>query len=140
MTRPTLSAVLVGALLCATPAVGQLPAPAAGPGGAPATPERARAPEPWRFAGTRPCVNQDGGALTCPGSARTIAVRAGRLFDSVSGQVLTRQVIIIAGERITEIALRWGFNDMPHFSRVFRATFGATPSDLRAASVRRSHS
>ena len=45
-----------------------------------------------------------------------------------------------AGERITEIALRWGFNDMPHFSRVFRATFGATPSDFRAASARRSHS
>jgi len=38
-----------------------------------------------------------------------------------------------AGERITEIALRWGFNDMPHFSRVFRAAFGMGPRDYRAA-------
>jgi AraC-like DNA-binding protein len=37
-----------------------------------------------------------------------------------------------AGERITEIALRWGFNDMPHFSRVFRAAFGTSPSEYRA--------
>jgi AraC-like DNA-binding protein len=38
-----------------------------------------------------------------------------------------------AGERVTEIALRWGFNDMPHFSRVFRAAFGASPRDYRSA-------
>ncbi|HEY7608109.1 MAG TPA: helix-turn-helix domain-containing protein [Alphaproteobacteria bacterium] len=41
-----------------------------------------------------------------------------------------------AGERITEIALRWGFNDMPHFSRVFRAAFGQGPRDWRAAARR----
>ncbi|MGH7006748.1 MAG: helix-turn-helix domain-containing protein, partial [Alphaproteobacteria bacterium] len=41
------------------------------------------------------------------------------------------------GERITEIALRWGFNDMPHFSRAFRAAFGEAPSDFRAAAQRR---
>jgi AraC-like DNA-binding protein len=40
-----------------------------------------------------------------------------------------------AGERITEIALRWGFNDMPHFSRVFRAAFGLGPRDYRAAAA-----
>lgn len=42
-----------------------------------------------------------------------------------------------AGERITEIALRWGFNDMPHFSRVFRAAFGVTPSEWRSEAERR---
>ncbi len=41
-----------------------------------------------------------------------------------------------AGERITEIALRWGFNDMPHFSRAFRSRFGAAPRDCRGGAVR----
>ena len=40
-----------------------------------------------------------------------------------------------AGERITEIALRWGFNDMPHFSRAFRAAFGRSPSEYRQAAT-----
>lgn len=33
----------------------------------------------------------------------TVAVRAGRLFDSKSGQMLTKQVVLIQGERITEV-------------------------------------
>jgi len=32
-----------------------------------------------------------------------MAVRAGRLFDSKTGQMLTRQVVLISGERITEV-------------------------------------
>jgi imidazolonepropionase-like amidohydrolase len=32
-----------------------------------------------------------------------VAVRAGRLFDSKSGQMLTKQVVLIQGERITEV-------------------------------------
>ena len=32
-----------------------------------------------------------------------VAVRAGRLFDSKSGQMLTRQVVLIEGERITDV-------------------------------------
>jgi imidazolonepropionase-like amidohydrolase len=32
-----------------------------------------------------------------------IAVRAGRLFDSKTGQMLTRQVVLIQGERITDV-------------------------------------
>jgi len=32
-----------------------------------------------------------------------IAVRAGRLFDSVTGQMLTKQVVLVQGERITEV-------------------------------------
>jgi len=37
--------------------------------------------------------------------------------------------------KIVEIALACGFNDLSHFNRAFRACFGATPSDVRAASI-----
>jgi AraC-like DNA-binding protein len=33
---------------------------------------------------------------------------------------------------ITEIALRWGFNDSAHFSRAFKARFGVTPRAARS--------
>jgi imidazolonepropionase-like amidohydrolase len=33
----------------------------------------------------------------------TVAVRAGRLFDSKTGQLLTKQVVLISGDRITEV-------------------------------------
>ena len=72
-------------------------------GQAPATPPRQPAREPWRFAGTRPCMNPEGGALKCPPAPRTVAVRAGRLFDSVTGRMLTKQVVLVSGERITEV-------------------------------------
>ena len=32
-----------------------------------------------------------------------VAVRAGRLFDSKTGQLLTRQVVLLSGDRITEV-------------------------------------
>src|SRR6187455_560201 len=70
---------------------------------APATPPRRPAPEPWRFAGTRPCIGPEGGALQCPPAARAMAVRAGRLFDSVSVQMLSKQVVLLLGERITDV-------------------------------------
>ncbi|MBM3820526.1 MAG: amidohydrolase family protein [Acidimicrobiia bacterium] len=70
---------------------------------APATPERQRAPSPWRFAGTQPCVNPEGGALKCPPAPSTVAVRAGRLFDSIAGRMLTKQVVLVTGERIVEV-------------------------------------
>src|SRR5947208_12207133 len=60
-------------------------------------------PAPWRGAGATPCVGTDGGVYQCPQAARTIAVRAGRLFDSKTGQMLTRQVVVLHGERITEV-------------------------------------
>src|SRR5712671_98596 len=47
-------------------------------------------PAPWRGAGATPCVGTDGGIYQCPQAPRTIAVRAGRLFDSKTGQMLTR--------------------------------------------------
>lgn len=40
----------------------------------------------------------------------------------------------LAGVSITEVATRWGFNDMPHFSRSFRAAFGIAPREYRMAS------
>jgi imidazolonepropionase-like amidohydrolase len=60
-------------------------------------------PAPWRGAGPTPCVGSDGGIFQCPPSAPAIAIRAGRLFDSNTGQMLTRQVVILSGERIAEV-------------------------------------
>ena len=60
-------------------------------------------PAPWRGAGATPCVGSDGGVYQCPQAPRTIVVRAGRLFDSKAGQMLTKQVVILQGERITEV-------------------------------------
>ena len=59
-------------------------------------------PAPWRGAGATPCTGRDGGVYQCPPAARTYAVRAGRLFDSKSGQMLTKQVVVVTGERIAE--------------------------------------
>jgi len=60
-------------------------------------------PAPWRGAGPTPCVGSDGGVYKCPPAARTVAIRAGRLFDSTTGQMLTRRVVLITGDRITEV-------------------------------------
>jgi len=38
-----------------------------------------------------------------------------------------------ASQTISEIAYRWGFNDLSHFSRAFRKQFGASPKDFRAS-------
>ena len=38
-----------------------------------------------------------------PAPAGPVAVRAGRLFDSKSGQMLPRQVVLIQGDRITDV-------------------------------------
>ena len=38
-----------------------------------------------------------------PRVAQVVAVRAGRLFDSKSGQMLANQVIVIQGERISDV-------------------------------------
>jgi imidazolonepropionase-like amidohydrolase len=61
------------------------------------------APAPWRGAGARPCVGPEGGTLQCPPAHQAVAIRAGRLFDSKSGQMLTRQVVLLLGERITDV-------------------------------------
>jgi len=61
-------------------------------------------PASWRGAGPIPCVGSDGGVYQCPPAPRVVAVRAGRLFDTRTGQMLTRQVVLLSGERITEVA------------------------------------
>jgi imidazolonepropionase-like amidohydrolase len=60
-------------------------------------------PAPWRGAGATPCVGSDGGVYQCPPAPRAFAVRAGHLFDSTTGQVLTKQVVLVSGARITEV-------------------------------------
>src|SRR5438046_9231158 len=60
-------------------------------------------PAPWRGAGSTPCVGSDGGIIKCAPAAEVIAVRAGRLFDSRTGQMLTKQVVLLQGERITYV-------------------------------------
>lgn len=60
-------------------------------------------PAPWRGAGPTPCVGSDGGIFKCAPPPQTVAVRAGRLFDSKNGTMLTKQVIILQGDRITEV-------------------------------------
>src|SRR5207247_10968091 len=59
-------------------------------------------PAPWRGAGPTPCVGSDGGVIKCTPPAQVVVVRAGRLFDSKSGRMLTKQVVLLQGERITE--------------------------------------
>jgi imidazolonepropionase-like amidohydrolase len=59
-------------------------------------------PAPWRGAGPTPCV-ADGGIFQCPPAPRTMAVRAGRLFDSNGGRMLTKQVVVLQGDRIVEV-------------------------------------
>src|SRR5262245_47435576 len=60
-------------------------------------------PAPWRGAGPTPCVGSDSGIFQCPPAPVAIAIRAGRLFDSKAGEIRTRQVVLLQGERITEI-------------------------------------
>ena len=60
-------------------------------------------PAPWRGAGPTPCVGSDGGVFQCPAASAVKAIRAGRLFDSRTGQLRQRQVIVIDGERISAV-------------------------------------
>ena len=59
-------------------------------------------PAPWRGAGPTPCVGSDGGVFKCAPAPPVIAIRAGRMFNSKTGQMTAKQVIVISGERITE--------------------------------------
>jgi imidazolonepropionase-like amidohydrolase len=60
-------------------------------------------PAPWRGAGTTPCTGTDGAVYKCVPPPGVTAVKAGRLFDSKSGQMLTRQVVVMSGDRITDV-------------------------------------
>ena len=59
------------------------------------------------------------------------------VFDNLAGKI---HAIVLAdpaqaGRRISELALDHGFNNLAHFSRVFREACGCTPSDYRAAAL-----
>src|SRR4051794_1924420 len=86
-------AAVAAAILCAAALNAQ----------APATPSRPLAPEPWRRTGARPCVRPGSGFAQCAPPAGVTAVRAGRLFDSQAGRMLTGQVVVIRGDRIAEV-------------------------------------
>src|SRR5215510_5022148 len=60
-------------------------------------------PAPWRGAGTTPCTGTDGAVYKCVPPPGVTAVKAGRLFDSKNGQMLTRQVVVMSGDRITDV-------------------------------------
>jgi imidazolonepropionase-like amidohydrolase len=87
MRRQTMPAVAVGLLLSAAIPWAQVQTP----------------PAPWRGAGPTPCVGSDGGIYQCPPAPRVIAVRAGRLFNSKTGELLKAQVVVLSGERIAEV-------------------------------------
>jgi imidazolonepropionase-like amidohydrolase len=93
MTRATVLTTALGALMCAALVSAQ----------APSTTPRKPVTGSWRFIGPAPCTNVEGSFVQCPPAERAVAVRAGRLFDSVSGRMLTKQVVLITGERITEV-------------------------------------
>src|SRR5580692_7807619 len=58
---------------------------------------------PWRGAGPQPCYGPDGGVFQCPPAPPVLAVRASRLLDTKTGQITIRQIVLIQGERITEV-------------------------------------
>ncbi|MEO8467334.1 MAG: amidohydrolase family protein [Gammaproteobacteria bacterium] len=87
--RSIVGMFVVAGSLCA--AAGAAHAQAGGPG------------TPWRGAGPQPCFGIDAFATQCAAPARTIVIRAGRLFDSNGGKVLADRVIVIRGDRITDI-------------------------------------
>jgi AraC-like DNA-binding protein len=90
-------------------------------------------------------------ALSVDSIARALNVSRRQLYnafteepDGVAGHIQSRRLDACRrafdnaafGQRsITEIALGLGFSNMAHFSRVFRAQLGVTPSDYRRAAL-----
>ena len=71
---------------------------------APPTPPRPPAPTPWRNIGAPPCLIPEGGTIPCaPASTRVTAIRAGRSVRQRHRAMLTKQVVLVQGERITEV-------------------------------------
>src|SRR5579864_7289260 len=78
-------------------------------GKAPETPAPQVKPGTWRGVGpVAPCVLPWGGIYACPPAPTTVAIRAGRMFDSIKGTMLTKQVVLIQGQRITEVGPEGG--------------------------------
>src|ERR1700683_4705817 len=87
MLARAMMAAAIGTLLCAATLCAQVQPP----------------PAPWRGAGSTPCVGSDGGVFKCPPAPGVVAIRAGRLFDTKAGQMLTKEVVLLNGERITDV-------------------------------------
>ena len=63
-----------------------------------------RGQAPWRGVGPQPCTGPaDFGFYKCAAPAQMVAVRAGRMFNSKTGQMLTNQVVLLNGDRITDV-------------------------------------
>ena len=60
-------------------------------------------PAPWRGAGPTPCAGPEGGIYSCAPVLKVTAIRAGRLFDSKTGTMLSKQVILLSGDRISDV-------------------------------------
>jgi imidazolonepropionase-like amidohydrolase len=58
---------------------------------------------PWRGAGPAPCAGADGGIYRCEAAGPVLAIRAAHLFDSRTGTMLSRQVVIVSGEKISAV-------------------------------------
>jgi imidazolonepropionase-like amidohydrolase len=66
--------------------------------------QTSRQQAPWRGVDPQPCLGPpDVGYYKCPPPPEVLAVRAGRLFDSKTGQMLTKQVVLLRGDRITDV-------------------------------------
>jgi AraC family transcriptional regulator, positive regulator of tynA and feaB len=47
---------------------------------------------------------------------------------------------LFVGQRVSDIAFRWGFNDFSHFSRAFKQQFGCSPREFRHVQSQRNES
>lgn len=79
-------------------------------------------------------------------AAHFVSVRQLHRLFAATGEMVTRRIRRLrlercrhdltdrrlAGESVTDISRRWGFADLPGFSRTFRAAYGVSPSDYRA--------
>jgi AraC family transcriptional activator of tynA and feaB len=73
-------------------------------------------------------------------SVRTLHLRFARIGETFGRWVLDHRLEACRtalrdenqrGLNISDIAYRWGFNDLSHFNKVFRARFGQTPREWR---------
>src|SRR5260370_35181294 len=54
--------------------------------------------KPGRGAGTPPCFAPEGSTIKCVPAPGTVAIRAGKLFDSKTGRGASRQSVLIPGD------------------------------------------
>ncbi len=56
-----------------------------------------------------------------------LEMRLKRCYEDL---VKAKQVV-----RVSDVAYKWGFNDMSHFSRNFKQAFGTTATDVMRANI-----